>query len=163
MPAPKQSCTAFHPHDHQACIDTALATAKQLCIKKQVKLTHIREQVLTILLQEHRPRGAYSIINALAASGARPAPTTVYRALDFLLEHQLIHSINTLSAFIACCRPARRHQACFLICQQCKQAEEINAQEVNSAVSRLASQHPFMPLKASIEVFGICSQCTSID
>ena len=32
----------------------------------------------------------------------RPAPITVYRALDFLLAHGLVHMIDSRNAYVAC-------------------------------------------------------------
>jgi len=36
------------------------------------------------------PVGAYEVIDELAKSMPRPAPITVYRALDFLMENGLV-------------------------------------------------------------------------
>jgi Fur family zinc uptake transcriptional regulator len=43
--------------------------------------------VLQALLSSHRPLGAYEVIDELAKSMPRPAPITVYRALDFLMDN----------------------------------------------------------------------------
>ena len=62
----------------------------------------MRRQVLEALLASHRPLGAYELIDRLAVRGARPAPITMYRALDFLREQGLVHRIESQNAFIAC-------------------------------------------------------------
>ena len=54
------------------------------------------------LLSSHRPLGAYEVIDELAKSMLRPAPITVYRALDFLMENGLVHRIESRNAFLAC-------------------------------------------------------------
>jgi len=76
--------------------------------------------VLQALLSSHRPLGAYEVIDELAKSMPRPAPITVYRALDFLMENGLVHRIESRNAFLAC---AHDHDAAamvaFLICERC--------------------------------------------
>ena len=62
----------------------------------------MRRRVLEALLASHQPLGAYELIDRLAVRGARPAPITIYRALDFLREQGLVHRIESRNAFIAC-------------------------------------------------------------
>ena len=62
----------------------------------------MRRRVLEALLASHQPIGAYELIDRLAVRGQRPAPITVYRALDFLREQELVHRIESRNAFIAC-------------------------------------------------------------
>lgn len=162
MSSPGPATTPYQPHNHQLCINTALATAKQLCSKNSAKLTSIREQVLTIILQSHSPCGAYRILEMLASAEDPPcklAPPTVYRALEFLLEHGLIHRIASLNAYIACCRPARKHQAQFLLCQRCEQAMELNADEISSAIMDSAKELGFAAADPCVEIFGLCPEC----
>ncbi len=92
------------------------------------KFTPIRRQVLQALLSSHRPLGAYEVIDELAKSMPRPAPITVYRALDFLMENGLVHRIESRNAYLAC---AHDHDAAamvaFLICERCGSVGEIPA------------------------------------
>src|SRR5438876_9945644 len=76
-------------HDHGRCAADAIAHAEAVCAKRSQKFTPIRRQVLGALLSSHRPLGAYEVIDELAKSMPRPAPITVYRALDFLMENGL--------------------------------------------------------------------------
>ena len=74
-------------HNHGHCISDAINSARQLCDERGVRLTSLREQVLELVWQSHKPLGAYTLIDMLAqASTRRIAPPTIYRALDFLLE-----------------------------------------------------------------------------
>ena len=74
-------------HDHGRCTEDAIAHAEQTCQSRGQKFTPIRRQVLQALLSSHRPLGAYEVIDELARDMPRPAPITVYRALDFLMEN----------------------------------------------------------------------------
>src|SRR3954471_6091356 len=112
----------FHApdHDHAQCEADALAEAEAVCAARDVRLTRIRRQVLAVLVSDHRPLGAYEIMDRLAGSGPRPAPITVYRALDFLLENGLVHRIASRNAFIACVHNhAAADSIVFLICERC--------------------------------------------
>ena len=112
----------FHPpnHDHERCTADALAHAEALCAKRAQRLTPIRRQVLEVLLGSHSPLGAYDIIDRAAATGARPAPITIYRALDFLRENGLVHRIESRNAFVACVNNhADGELVVFLICEHC--------------------------------------------
>src|ERR1700683_2553325 len=80
-------------HDHGRCTSAALAHAEELCTARAQRLTPIRRHVLEALLASHRPLGAYEIIERLADDG-RPAPITVYRALDFLRANGLVRRIE---------------------------------------------------------------------
>src|SRR5579863_10669243 len=115
-------------HDHGRCTADALQHAERVCAQNSQKFTPIRRQVLQALLASHRPLGAYEVIDQLARSMPRPAPITVYRALDFLIENGLVHRIESRNAYLAC---AHDHDAAamlaFLICEHCGSVGEIAA------------------------------------
>ncbi len=74
-----------------------------LCRREGTKLTPGRRRVLEILAEEGRPLGAYDLIEKIATTtGKHPAPISIYRALDFLLENGLVHRLASRNAFLAC-------------------------------------------------------------
>ena len=107
-------------HDHDRCASDAMAHAEAICEARAERLTPIRHSVLEALLASHQPLGAYELIDRLAEAGGRPAPITIYRALDFLREQGLVHRIESRNAFIACVRPHDSGDpVVFLICEKC--------------------------------------------
>ena len=53
-------------------------------------------------------------------AGPRPAPITIYRALDFLTAQGLVHRIESRNAFLACINNhAADAPVVFLICEHC--------------------------------------------
>ena len=96
-----QSVFPAPDHDHGRCASAAIAHAEVLCAARAQRLTPMRRHVLEALLDSHRPLGVYEIIERLARHG-RPAPITVYRALDFLRDNGLVHRIESRNAFVAC-------------------------------------------------------------
>ncbi len=151
-------------HDHGHCISDALESARQLCLGRGVRLTDLRLQVLELIWQNHKPLGAYTLMDMLAqASTRRVAPPTVYRALDFLLEQGLIHRINGLNAFIGCPSPNNKHQSHFLICRQCGIAVELEQQHLAQQIQQTAEAAGFSVDSQSLEVTGVCSACQAGD
>ncbi|MES9947277.1 MAG: Fur family transcriptional regulator [Candidatus Thiodiazotropha sp.] len=146
-------------HDHRHCVQKALQNAEDYCRTKGLRLTKLRHRVLELIWANHRPVGAYDLLQQLTLDGHKAAPPTVYRSLDFLLEHQLIHRINSLNAFVGCDHPGLDHAAQFFICQSCGQAAELDDSEVESAIARHAKQIGFSVEGRSIEITGICTQC----
>jgi Fur family zinc uptake transcriptional regulator len=147
-------------HNHGHCISAAINAARQLCNERGARLTSLREQVLELVWQSHKPLGAYTLIDMLAqASTRRVAPPTVYRALDFLLEEGLIHRINSLNAFIGCPSPTQKHQSHFLICQSCSVAVELDNAQLNLSIFDAAASAGFGVLSHSVEISGVCPSC----
>lgn len=146
-------------HDHEGCVDAALDRARALCASRQARLTPVRERVLALVWSSHRPRGAYAILEDLAADGRRVAPLTIYRALDFLLEQGLVHRIESLNAYVGCPHPDQRHSGQFLVCQRCGDATELDDPAVTNAIAAGAAAKGFVPQRQMVEVLGLCPCC----
>jgi Fur family transcriptional regulator, zinc uptake regulator len=67
--------------------ERALQEAEKACLRRGAQLTPLRRQVLALVLDAEAPVGAYALLDRLKAGRPGAAPPTVYRALDFLLEH----------------------------------------------------------------------------
>lgn len=148
---------------HQACVEQALAAAGELCNRHGLRLTPIRKRVLELVWQSHRPLGAYEILAQLSETGGRQvAPPTVYRALDFLLEHSLVHRLASLNAFVGCSRPHQAHQGHFLICRLCKMARELPHGAIDLAVTQAAARLSFQVEQQVVEVTGVCAPCRAL-
>ena len=160
--AKQQSETVFPApgHDHDRCASDALAHAEQICADRDERLTPIRRRVLEALLASHQPLGAYELIDRLAEDGARPAPITIYRALDFLREQGLVHRIESRNAFIACVHNhASGDPVVFLICEKCGAVGEAASATVADTIRQASRVAGFTPKTPVIEIYGICAHC----
>ena len=146
-------------HDHASCVADALALAEDICRSQGARLTPIRRRVLELVWESHRPAGAYEILDRLNESGRRMAPIAVYRALDFLMEHGLVHRLASRNAFIGCTHPVRAHAAQFLICERCETVTELEDGEIARAVSDGATRAGFSLSGHVNEAQGICEAC----
>lgn len=145
-------------HDHQDCISRALLTAESLCLQQQQRFTAIRRRVLELVWRQHKPIGAYELLDLLQLDG-RTAPPTVYRALDFLQQTGLVHRIASLNAYIGCVHPGEPHDGQFLICESCKSLAELDVPTITSAIEESAADSGFEPRLHTVEILGLCPNC----
>jgi len=147
-------------HDHDRCARDAIAHAEAICSARKERLTPTRRRVLEALLASHQPLGAYELIDRLAVRAARPAPITIYRALDFLREQGLVHRIESRNAFIACVyNHASSDPVVFLICEQCGAVGEAASAAVADTIKTASRAAGFIPKTPVIEISGICTHC----
>src|SRR5450830_1064586 len=126
-------------HDHDRCASDAIAHAEAICAARKERLTPI---------------------DRLALRAARPAPITIYRALDFLREQGLVHRIESRNAFIACVHNhASGDPVVFLICEQCGAVGEAASAAVADTIKTASRAAGFMPKTPVIEISGICAHC----
>ena len=125
---------------------TRIAHAEAICAERRERLTPMRRRVLEALLASHAPLGAYELIDRLPARGARPAPITIYRALDFLREQGLVHRIESRNAFIACvANHASGDPVVFLICEKCGAVGEAASAAVAATIKSASRAAGFTP------------------
>ena len=120
--------------------------------------------VLAALLEAGRALGAYDLIERVAGrAGKRAAPITIYRALDFLVENDLVHRIESRNAFLACPGGHGAHpQAVFMICEACGRVQEAMSPALEGELRRLAGAHDFAATGRVIELTGTCAACANL-
>jgi Fur family transcriptional regulator, zinc uptake regulator len=147
-------------HDHGRCSADAMAHAEAACAARGQRLTPLRRQVLEALAESHKALGAYEIMERLAGTGPRPAPITVYRALDFLMENGLVHRIESRNAFLACAHDHdETSMVAFLLCDHCGSVGEIPAAPVAQSLNAAARASGFAPKLSVVEIAGTCAHC----
>lgn len=136
-----------------------LAQAEQRCRQQGVRLTPLRREVLELILSAKKPVGAYDLLAQLGRDDRPAAPPTVYRSLDFLMEHGFIHRLASINAYLSCCHPAHRHQSIFLICTQCQRTDELPVGQLAQPLQALTAQQQFKVQQSLIELSGLCQGC----
>ena len=130
------------------------------CARRSLQLTPARAGVVAIISEHAGPLGAYAIIEALAKREGKPiAPPTVYRALDFLIEHGFLHRIESRNMFAPCAHVDHAHRAILLSCETCGRSVEIEDERVGAAIDNAAQGAGFSPGAGVIEVAGLCGEC----
>jgi Fur family transcriptional regulator, zinc uptake regulator len=148
-------------HDHNQCIHNAISVAEQLCSSRGVQLTPIRHKVLELIWNSHKAIKAYDLLDLIRPSNDAAKPSTVYRALDFLLEQGLIHRVESLNAFVGCRSSGSQHDQLLLICTACHNVEERPATHVFMALADEMQYASFKPQRKTIEIHGLCQNCQS--
>jgi Fur family zinc uptake transcriptional regulator len=150
-------------HDHEGCVEAAVAAASAVCEERGERLTPLRRRVLELVWAGHAPVGAYELMEMLGRERGRVAPPTIYRALDFLCQQRLVHRIDSLNAFVGCAHPGRAHAAYFMICRRCGTAAEIVDPELRAAVAGSAARAGFLVEGETVELHGVCPHCRGAD
>jgi Fur family zinc uptake transcriptional regulator len=150
-------------HDHGRCVTEALREAEKICRRRELRLTPTRKHVLEMVWAGHKPVKAYEIIDNFAGRNRPTKPPTVYRALDFLVEHGLVHRIESQNAFIGCPSPVENHTASFFICTRCQVAEELDSRNIDKTISSLAKEKGFIVEQKTVEVYGLCPACAKVE
>jgi len=142
-------------------IESALSRAQLICTGQGARLTPVRRRVLELILSSDQPTGAYALLAELQRGRGKLGPPTVYRALEFLLAHKLIHRIETSSAFIACGDIEHPHESQFMICDDCGATEELQDEDIVQSLRRLAERRGFAVERQVVEARGLCPACRS--
>ena len=148
-------------HNHARCVSHALRNADALCRRQNLRFTPIRQRVLELVWKSHAPVAAYDLLKSLRQNKPNAEAPTVYRALDFLLKHGLVHKIESLNAFVGCPHPGKTHVSQFLICSECCQAIELDDQLIQQTIEQQTTKTGFKITNQTIEIKGICPECAT--
>lgn len=146
-------------HNHQDCIAQAFIQANTICRKKNVRFTPLRQRVLELLWNNHKPAKAYDILDLLREEDKSAKPSTVYRTLEFLQEMGLVHKVDSLNAYVGCSSPENSPHCQFMICRSCGTIIESTDHAIFSAIRSNAERSHFTVERQIIEIHGICKEC----
>lgn len=128
--------------------------------RRHDEITPRDKLVLDCLRAKGGPMTAYDLIDSLRGDGLS-APPSVYRVLTRLMERGLIHRLQSLNAFLACCHDHHDGVPVFTICEACGGVAEFDEAKVGAALARTSEQASFALSKAAVEVTGLCSSCVA--
>jgi len=141
-----------------------LSKAKEICVERGVKLTTKRENVLAALVQSNEALSAYELAEQYRNLYQQTIPAmSVYRILDFLAEHSLVHKLTSANKYIACSHISCSHEhqiPQFLICETCSSVTEIAIKsEVMDELTSSVSKTGFNLSTPQLELKGFCKNC----
>ena len=129
------------------------------CRERGIRFTEPRRHVLEIIAGSARPVGAYDILKALGKYIDNPKPPTAYRAIEFLMEHDYIHRIESLNAYVVCGTDHRHHGSQFLVCDSCGKVIEAHLCDVPDDLNQQAKRQGFTLSRWDAELHGTCADC----
>ena len=137
----------------------ALDRLVAICVARGGRMTRQRKTVLATLMTAKRPLSAYDLRDKLLPDDAAITPASVYRCLDFLMEHGLVHRLETTRSFVACGHADHSHAVQFLICRQCGVVVEAEDKRVAAATVSLGERLGFEVDQRTVELTGLCGTC----
>lgn len=133
---------------------------KKIVKQKGLKYTEQREVVLKILMHAQDHLTAEEIYNLIKIKepDSNIGIATVYRALSFLEEVDLIASIAFGSEGKKYESNAKAHHD-HLICTSCGKIVEFVDEEIEKRQEKIAKQNNFKVTSHSMQLYGVCSAC----
>ena len=136
-----------------------LEHAADSCRKRGASLTAIRREVLALLYRTPKGIKAYELLEQVRQTRSNASPPTVYRALDFLIEHGLAHKIGRMNLFVACRHGNHSAPSLFLVCPKCNGVTELeDANVVTTLYASLAATGHRLD-SPEVEISAVCPQC----
>ena len=133
-----------------------------ICMDKNIKLTELRKDILSILYRKNKPMGAYDILDTLKKKRPNAEPPTVYRVLEFLVDAKLVHRVESQNTYVCCSsilKEKTQHKAILLSCKVCHQSFEFEDDGVFLSIDKFAKKHKLEVDDALIEIKGVCADC----
>ncbi len=149
---------------HNNKINNILEKAKLECGNHGVRLTDKRSKVLQILLKNEEPLSAYALIDLYKqAFNESLSAMSAYRMLDFLLQNNLVHKLETTNQYVACSHIVCEHKhevPQFLICDDCHAVQEVGLRKALLDELTTSIENTGFALSGQqLELHGSCEKC----
>ena len=160
--------TTAHTHYPALSVAERIAQARVIVEGANERFTPLRAHVLELVIEAGKAVKAYDLLDRLRPDVGSPKPPTVYRALDFLSRHGLIHRVEALNAYVACDHNhvhdhahdhgdgSHRHLAEFFICEKCHRVDERHAHNHEDCIP-----DGFAITRSVVEHYGVCNNCAA--
>jgi Fur family ferric uptake transcriptional regulator len=115
-------------------------------------------KVIAILERVGGFASATEIYQLLLKNGDTVGLTTIYRALQSLVDDKLIDQLRREDgeAIYRLCGESHHHH---LVCKKCGDTVEIEGGAIEKWAKNMASEFGFREVDHLAEIFGICSKC----
>ena len=122
--------------------------------------TRQRTAVANAMAQTDDFRSAQDLHTLLRGSGESIGLTTVYRALQAMVDAGEVDVLRTDDgeAVYRRCSTSHHHH---LVCRGCGRTVEVDGPAVERWADRVATQHGFTDVSHTLEVFGTCQHCAA--
>ena len=140
--------------------------AERRCAQQGVRLTERRREVLSALIEAGGALSAYELLDLCNQRLRKSMPAmSIYRILDFLEYHSLVHKLKSNNKYVACAHIDCDHQhfsrSQFLICSDCPSVQEINIESsAYESMREAAEQAGFSLSSTQLEFTGSCQRCS---
>jgi Fur family ferric uptake transcriptional regulator len=126
---------------------------------KEPRRTRQRAAVAEVLDQSDDFISAQDLHAALRSRGADVGLATVYRTLQALADDgrvDVLRNAGGEAVYRRCARDEHHHH---LVCRTCGATVEVTGPAVESWASAVASEHGYVDVSHTVEIFGTCPRC----
>ena len=141
-----------------SCEDLFLKRLRQ----RGFRLTPQREMVLSVLHQVGRPATAEEIFERVAQKSASVELSTVYRALDLMVEMHIVRLIEPDDKQRLFELQGAESDHLHLVCRGCGKIIGVALEEVQPLVSALAASTQFSVDLNNLTIPGLCADCARV-
>ena len=124
-----------------------------------VRSTRQRATISALLENVDEFRSAQELHVELRRNGEGIGLTTVYRTLQSMASTGLLDTLRTETGE-AVYRRCSQHHHHHLVCRTCGTTVEVDGGEAEAWATNIAAQHGFSDVNHTIEIFGVCGDCT---
>lgn len=125
------------------------------------RTTRQRTAVADLLADTEAFRSAQEVHRMLADRDVAVGLATVYRTLQSMVEVGEVDALRGPDGEIryrACDARSHHHH---LVCRRCGTTVELDAESVEAWSRAIAAQHGFTAVEHTVELFGLCAECTA--
>ena len=123
-------------------------------------VTQQREAIARIVFESDEHLSVHDIEGALRGSSGRIGKATIYRTLDLLVRSRLVEEHDFGEGFKRYEHRLSQHPIHeHLICLECGTVLEFESNEVYGVENRVRREHGFIPVRHSLEIYGLCKDC----
>lgn len=104
---------------------------------------------------------AQELHDVLREDGNRIGLATVYRALQAMADADEVDTLRTEEGetlYRRCKQDEHHHH---LVCRACRHTVEVDGPGVSAWAEKLAAEHGFTQVDHTLELMGLCAQCTN--
>ncbi len=130
-------------------------------VGKEQRVTKQRLAVSAALDELHDFVSTQELYRILQNQGVSVSLATAYRILQSLADEGLVDVLRNgdgEAVYRRCAVTGHHHH---LLCRNCGKAVEVEAPAVETWAARTASEHGFTEVAHTVEIFGLCPDCTA--
>ncbi|MBY0449445.1 MAG: transcriptional repressor [Cyanobacteria bacterium] len=133
-----------------------------------LRITKPRKVVIDLLDNSPVPLSAYEIKEKIDSLGEKIDTVSVYRIIETLEKHHLIHRLLSsskvqkcrLSPESSCDKHQSDHCHHLLVCSECHTVSEVHCPGANDLVQAVQQAAHFQITSHAIEFYGVCGSCS---
>ncbi|EKD72371.1 MAG: Zinc uptake regulation protein ZUR [uncultured bacterium] len=134
----------------------------RLLMDSDLTITPLRKDVLDIFLSSQKPLSAYEVLDKLKKKRFNAKPPTVYRVIDYFVEKNIIHRIETGSKYVCCAQLSNfksNYHGILFLCKKCKHSFEFMDEEFLHFLKKFSKKQHLSINETLIEIKGVCQNC----